>query len=128
MNLRIDLGIITDLLWGFKCFYAGKPGKMKNLQIIWNGGVKNMGDRGPPCPSRFSRVHPNMTCTKWQVGCRSVAYLLPASTYRQSVGGRSARHHRSLTSRLKDVGPNGHNTHQAGICSIHYNYMRLMGK
>ena len=40
--------------------------------------------------------------------------LLPTSTPRQSGGGRSANRQGSLTSRLKNVGPKGHTTHQAG--------------
>ena len=37
-----------------------------------------------------------MTCTKRQVGRLSGSYLLPTSTHRQSVGGRSASRHRSI--------------------------------
>ena len=37
-----------------------------------------------------------MTCTNEQVGRLSEPYLLPTSTHRQSVGGRSASRHRSV--------------------------------
>ena len=37
-----------------------------------------------------------MTCTKRQVGRLSAAYLLPTSTHRRSVGGRSASRGRSI--------------------------------
>ena len=62
-----------------------KREKAWNVQPI----QKTWGAETPHAP-RFGRVHPIMTCTKWQVGCRSHAELLPTSTQRQSVGGRSA--------------------------------------
>ena len=74
---------------------------------------KTRGTEVPLAPA-LAVPHPIMTCTKWQVGCRSRRSLLPASTARRSVGGRSAIPPGSLTSRFKNVGPKGHDTHQAG--------------
>ena len=41
---------------------------------------KYAGNRGSlRSMTRFGRMHPVMTCTKWQVGCRSGPLLLPTS-------------------------------------------------
>ena len=67
-----------------------------------------MGAEAPMSYPALAVARPIMTCTKWQVGCRSRPSLLPASTHRLSVGGRSAIQPGSLTSRSKNVGPKGH--------------------
>ena len=66
-----------------------------------------MGAETPMSYPALAVARPMMTCTKWQVGCRSRLSLLPTSTQRQSVGGRSAIQPGSLTSRYKNVGPKG---------------------
>ncbi len=67
-----------------------------------------MGAEAPMSYPALAVARPIMTCTKWQVGCRSRPSLLPASTTRLRVGGRSAIQPGSLTSRSKNVGPKGH--------------------
>ena len=48
------------------------------------------GEHNAPRAPALAVTHPIMTCTKRQVGCRSQPLLLPASTQRHGVGGRSA--------------------------------------
>ena len=52
--------------------------------------TKNMGAKAPMQSPALAAARPIMTCTKWQVGCRSQPFLLPTSIRRQSADGRSA--------------------------------------
>ena len=88
---------------------------LTKILLYFNGmQQKTWGAKLPmPLPA-LAVTRPIMTCTKWQVGCRSGFSLLPTSTQCQSMGGRSAIQPGSLTSLDNDVGPTGHIAHRAG--------------
>ena len=74
----------------------------------------------PASKPRFSRNASDYDLHERQVGCRSWSLLLPTSIHRQSVDGRSANRAGNLTSQIKNVGPKGHATHQAGNSAGNY--------
>lgn len=68
---RIDQSIITDLHGGFKGVLSEMPEKTKSLQRNPADDKETWGAEAPHAKPRFSRMHPIMTCTERQVGCRS---------------------------------------------------------
>ena len=58
------------------------PKKIK----IYKKTEKTWGAEAPHVP-HFSRICPIMTCTYWQVGCRSISLLLPTSACTQRWAG-----------------------------------------
>jgi len=98
--------IITDFIFCCKRVLAVLLKCKKSLHFL-EVLHKKHGEQSSPCRTHFGRTHPNMTCTKWQVGCRSGPSLLPTSAPCQSIGGRSAIRPGSQTSLDINVGPNG---------------------
>ena len=82
----IDRAIINDKEEYFKWEFSQIDEKVNAWYVLsgrqgsWD--KKRMAGRAETLPAitRFGRTHPIMTCTKWQVGCRSQSALLPAST------------------------------------------------
>lgn len=134
-----DQHIITYLFPSFKGQSEERRGKTKNLHFQSGRAVyalparrgrnrpqevpgnaqrafseKNAGSRSSP-RTRFSRTASNYDLHEMAGGMPLHTVTAPSVHPRsQSQGGRSANRQGSLTSRLKNVGPKGHNTYQAG--------------
>ena len=74
---------------------------------------KNMGSLRSPC-TRFSRMHPIMTCTNLAGGLPLRPFTAPNVHSLSKQEREVCKPGRKLTSLFKNVGPKGHITHQAG--------------